>query len=138
MTHDSACSCQESLCGDCSLHGGDDQCFCVCEPALRGTAMTHDPLCPYSQPCPEEWRNARLIAAEGLPVPHRIVSGSGGSCVQCSAGECVCDLIDKVRTNQEVETLSDVADAAILFLGYTGDEVRKLTVDALDMLRNSR
>ena len=38
VTHDSACSCQESLCGDCSLYGGDDQCFCVCEPALRGEA----------------------------------------------------------------------------------------------------
>ncbi len=74
--------------------------------------MTHDPLCPARYCC-------------DYPI-----------CDNC--GGCECDLIDKVRTNQEVETLSDVADAAILFLGYTGDEVRKLTVDALDMLRNSR
>ena len=77
--------------------------------------MTHDPLCP----------------CQSHKQPH--IQYLSGVCHYCQ-----CDLIAKVRTNQEVETLSDVADAAILFLGYTGDEVRKLTVDALDMLRNSR
>ena len=25
--------------------------------------VTHDPLCPYSQPCPVEWRNAEYVEA---------------------------------------------------------------------------
>lgn len=50
----------------------------------------HLPTCPYSQPCPDEWRNARTIKAEGLPVPHRVVSGSSGRCVECNAGDCIC------------------------------------------------
>ena len=50
----------------------------------------HLPECAYSQPCPDEWRNARTIKTEGLPVPHRIVSGSSGRCVECGAGDCIC------------------------------------------------
>lgn len=67
----------------------------------------HDPLCPYANPCPEEWRNDRTIKAEGLPVPHRIVSGSSGRCVECDAGECICDVIAEVteRAVQRVGAL---------------------------------
>lgn len=51
----------------------------------------HFPECAYDKPCPDEWRNARTIKSEGLPVPHRIVSGSSGRCVECEAGDCICD-----------------------------------------------
>lgn len=50
----------------------------------------HLPTCPYVHPCPDEWRNTDLIAREGLPIPHRIVSGSSGRCVECDAGDCIC------------------------------------------------
>lgn len=50
----------------------------------------HLPTCPYAHPCPDEWRNTDLIAREGLPIPHRIVSGSSGRCVECDAGDCIC------------------------------------------------
>jgi hypothetical protein len=97
----------------------------------------HDPLCPYAQPCPEEWRNDRTIKAEGLPVPHRIVSGSSGQCVECDAGDCVCDLIREVieRTVEViVETIRalpwtaenwfafDERDAIIAAIKGDGDE----------------
>ena len=51
----------------------------------------HFPECAYDKPCPDEWRNARTIKSEGLPIPHRIVSGSSGRCVECEAGDCICD-----------------------------------------------
>jgi hypothetical protein len=53
----------------------------------------HLPECLYGKPCPNEWRNEQTIRYEGLPVPHRIVSGSGGQCTECYAGDCVCDEI---------------------------------------------
>ena len=84
--------------------------------------MTHDPLCPV--------RRNDFALTTTRPTPMGAVG--------VTRSLCHCDLIAKVRADQEVETLSDVADAAILFLGYTGDEVRKLTVGALDALRNSR
>lgn len=78
MTHDSACSCQESSCGNCWLHGGDDQCFCVCEPVTHGDLRTHDPLCPFA-PC------------------DCYKDGSGLH--SCGTSACQCHLIAKVRAD---------------------------------------
>ncbi len=86
--------------------------------------MTHDPMCPIACDCEDNESGQHWLLYEKR-------------CESCWS-YCQCPLISKVRADQEVETLSDVADAAILFLGYTGDEVRKLTVDAVDALRNSR
>jgi len=57
----------------------------------------HDPLCPYSQPCPVEWRNDDWRRETGEVTPHRIVSGSSNRCVECDAGDCVCDIIGQAE-----------------------------------------
>jgi hypothetical protein len=100
----------------------------------------HLPECPYSEPCPTEWRNARTIKDEGLPVPHRIVSGSSGRCVECGAGDCICDeLRDCARRYYDIgiRTAQEIV-AAI------GGPVAPLTLNraevlsAIDALRGER
>ena len=75
--------------------------------------IDHDEMCPYSKPCPEEWRNTRTILAEGLPTPHRIVSGSSGRCVECDAGDCQCDLIARVREAAHLDGYRDAMSNAL-------------------------
>jgi hypothetical protein len=89
----------------------------------------HLPECPYSAPCPAEWRNAQTIKAEGLPVPHRIVSGSSGRCVECDAGDCIC-----YETRQAfaagVQAAHDAVDNA-LRPGAVGRLTALAAIDAL-------
>lgn len=46
MDHNSTCPCNESMCGDRTLHCGDDECVCACGPLPD---QDHDPLCPPGQ-----------------------------------------------------------------------------------------
>ena len=83
--------------------------------------MTHDPLCP-------------------MKSHSKFCEGCTPQC-----GTCQCDLIAKVRRDEVAEarrseraaTLDDVADA-MFSLGFTGGDIRKVLVDRLDALRNSR
>lgn len=70
----------------------------------------HLPTCPYARPCPDEWRNAELIARDGLPIPHRIVSGSSGRCVSCEAGECICSELREAMEAMRAACIAAVDD----------------------------
>lgn len=71
----------------------------------------HLPECPYAQPCPTEWRKDELIRENGLPIPHRIVSGSSGRCVECDAGDCLC-----YEMRAKWNAALDAAEAAVVYL----------------------
>lgn len=79
----------------------------------------HLPDCPYASPCPQEWRNPQYAAESGPVIPHRIVSGSSGRCVECAAGDCICDEL-RVAEND----------------GYLRGMAQSITTQAQQAIRN--
>lgn len=67
----------------------------------------HLPDCPYAEPCPVEWRNDDWRRETGEVTPHRIVSGSSGRCVECGAGDCICDRLRLARDRGYGEAMDD-------------------------------
>ena len=99
----------------------------------------HLPECPYCAPCPDEWRNARTIKAEGLPVPHRIVSGSSGRCVECGAGDCICDELSACEARVHEAAYQAGKAYGLTVNGYTrGLDAAREAVAALGSERELR
>lgn len=138
--HEATCPCTESLCGDRSLHCGDDECVCVCDSAQLGTPTlategvagdaerepqgAHDPLCPNAKEC----------------------THSCGGCSCQADAFCQCDLIKQVRADQDAThercLCNDInvlgrADGKVNFIAVGGvalEDRNEVLDEALDAL----